>query len=180
MNSNLFFCLVGIIGGAIFSFIISFIFYLLSKSKKSIKCTIKTSSFISNKIIDVDCFDIQYDHTNIKKYYLSIVKIKNSGNCTIERNDFSNSHPLSISSLDFILGANLQKRTHIIEDNNVGWSFKSPPASSNLKSHQILIDFEYIPPKGIISFCILHTKKILIDGYLKNDIIKKTIFPKNK
>ena len=42
MNSNLFWCVVGIIGGAIVSFIISLLFYFLGIKKKRLSYEINT------------------------------------------------------------------------------------------------------------------------------------------
>lgn len=178
MDSNLFWCIAGIVGGGIVGFIINLIFYLIGKSKKIILYTIKTTKSISNKNKDIKYFDIKCDSVSAKKMCLSKVEVKNAGNSSIEKKDFSVTHPLSICSIDFVLKPDFEKITHIAENNNVDWSFQLPPENSNLRSGYRLFDFDYIPPKGKISFFILHTNKIFIKGTLKNGIIKKSIISK--
>ena len=85
MNSNLFWCIVGIIGGAIFSLLISLFFYFKGLNKKRLTYDIKTFCIISDKINQINGLDVKYNSTEIENLYSSTVTIKNIGNSKIGR-----------------------------------------------------------------------------------------------
>lgn len=179
MDSNLFWCIVGIIGGAIFSFVISLIFHLIGKSRKHISYSVKTSCLISNDINKINNLEVKYNDKKIDNLYLSRINIKNTGNSIIEKDDFSTSNPLSINALKFTLSnSDFENKTYLNDNNNVDWSFR---LSAPNEFSQLFIDFEYIPKHGIISFSVLHTDKVFIKGKLKDGTIyKKLILSKEE
>lgn len=65
MDSNLFWCILGIIGGAIVSFIISLSFYRFGLKKKRLSYEINTSCLISNNINQISGLKVKY---KTKKY----------------------------------------------------------------------------------------------------------------
>lgn len=171
MNSNLFWCIVGIIGGAVVSLIISLIFHLIGKTRKHISYTVKTSCLISNEISNINFLEVKYNDKKIDNLYVSKIVIKNIGNSIIEKNDFSTSNPLSINALKLVIcNDDFKDKTYMSKKNNVDWSFKLPSENS---FSQLLIDFDYIPKKGVINFNILHTNQIYIKGKLKDGTITK-------
>ena len=179
MDSNLFWCIVGIAGGAVFSFIISFIFYLIGKTRKYILYTHKTFCLVSDTVEDIDFLDVKYNNRRIYSLYLSTVEIRNAGNSIIEKNDFPESDPLSVHSSEFaISNSDLENRTYIDGNNNVNWSFKLP-ADHNLS--ELIIDFDYIPKRGKICFHVLHTAdEIYIRGSLKDGILRADLFTRKE
>lgn len=69
-------------------------------------------------------------------------------------------------------------KTYLNEDNNVECSLQLPSPDNY---SQLLIDFDYIPKHGLITFSVLHTDKIFIKGELKDGTIsKKYIFSKEE
>lgn len=97
MDSNLFWCIIGIIGGAIFSLIITIIFYIIGKTRKRISYNIKTSCLISSNTNKINDLEIKYNNKKIDSLYLSRIKIKNTGNTIIEKSDFSTTNPLTVN-----------------------------------------------------------------------------------
>ena len=98
MNSNLFWCIIGIIGGAIVSFIISLLFYFLGIKKKRLSYEINTICLISNNINQVKGLKVKYKSNKIDNLYSSKITIKNIGNVSIEKQDLATNYPLSIST----------------------------------------------------------------------------------
>lgn len=167
MNSNLFWCVVGIIGGAIVSFIISLLFYFLGIKKKRLSYEINTICLISNNINQVKGLKVKYKSNKINNLYSSKITIKNIGNVNIEKQDLATNCPLSISTngqfllnksneIDFYPIHKANNITPIIEFDN----------SSNLCNH-IIINFDYISRNDEFTCSIFHTGDISFDGILK-------------
>lgn len=86
---------------------------------------------------------------------------------------------MAISALKFTLSSNdFENKTYLNINNNVDWSFRSRTPYDYSK---LFFDFDYIPKQGIISFSILHTNKVFIEGKLKDGTIyMKTILSKEE
>lgn len=168
MNSNLFWCIVGIIGGAIFSLLISLFFYFKGLNKKRLTYDIKTFCIISDKINQIIGLDVKYNSTEIENLYSSTVTIKNIGNSIIEKDDFAPSCPISISTdgkflVDESNGMNLFP---LNKANNVYPLFETN--SDNTKNNKITIAFDYISKKEELTCSLFHTGNISFTGVLKD------------
>lgn len=166
MDSNLFWCIISIIGGAILGFITSLLFYYLGIKRKNLIYDVKTFCLISDKINQIDGLKITYNSNEISDLYSSTIIIKNIGNSIIEEQDLAPSCPLSISTdgkflVDQSNGMSLfplNKATNIhpvftVNENNI--------------CNHIVISFDYIPKKEELTCSVLHTGKISFDGFLK-------------
>lgn len=96
--SDLFWCIAGIIGGALVSFIISAIFFFVGLKRKRISCEFRTFCIYSNKFIGIEGLEVKYHSNKIDNLYSSTMIIKNTGNSIIENSDFSQSHALSATT----------------------------------------------------------------------------------
>ena len=90
--TNLFWCVIGIVGGGV----ISFYFFTLGKKNKRLSYYIDTKIFISEDANILKELNIPCDLKKVGNIYKSMVVLTNSGNDLIENIDFSVNHPLSI------------------------------------------------------------------------------------
>lgn len=201
MNSNLFWCIVGIIGGAI----VSTIFYLASKKRKVISYKISTTTLISSKCSKLKKLKISYKNIEIDNLYVSTIKIKNIGNCIIENNDFAPSAPLSLKTDEiFLTTLTTQENSFtsspllsIITDNSFSITSKAESTDIDLDTTQVFssdsynqvfpipqfneqnicttakINFDYISKKEIITCTIFHTGSLSLIGKLKDGKITR-------
>lgn len=168
MNTNLFWCVLGIIGGAVFSFLISLIFHFISMKRKRLNYSIHTFCIVSNKINQIKGLEVKYNSKEIENLYSSTITIKNVGNSIIEKQDVSPSCPFSIYTNGIFL-LNEINDTSILSSNktnNINTSFYSD--KHNNECSNILFNFEYIAKKEIWTYTVLHTGDISFAGALKD------------
>lgn len=159
-NSSVLWGITSIICG----FFFSLLFYLIGREQKKVLFNSSLELIINDDVFNIDNLSIKYNNIEIKNLHKSTVTIKNIGNTTIEKDDFSINNPLLIKTGGIILSdySDMRKISH--NTSTVKWTFK-PLSEENASA--LIIDFEYIPKKGEISFSILHTDYIDIDGILK-------------
>ena len=168
MNSNLFWCIIGIIGGAIVSFIISLLFYFLGINKKRLSYEINTICLISNNINQVKGLKVKYKSNKIDNLYSSKITIKNIGNVSIEKQDLATNYPLSISTNgQFLLNKSNGIDFYPIHKANNITPIIDFDKSNNLCNH-IIINFDYISKNDEFTCSIFHTGDISFDGILKD------------
>lgn len=179
MISNLIWCIAGIIGGAIFSFLISYFFYLRSLNRKYLTYDIKTFCIMSDKINQISGLEVKYNSNEIKDLYSSSITIKNIGNSIIKEQDVTPLCPISISTS----GIFLNNKNEYIESNpidkipNYNLSFNNINGVKNI----VKFNFDYIPKNAIITFSLFHTGNITFHGDLmEGKIIKPTEFKKKQ
>lgn len=164
MDSSLFWCIVGIIGGGIISFLISYHFYFKGLSRKRLTYDITTFPIISNKINQIEGLEVKYNSVEIENLYSSTITIKNIGNSVVKEQDLAPLCPISIStSGQFLNPNNWTIESHPVNKiTNYRLSFlKDKNAYNNIK-----FDFDYIPKKAIITFSLFHTGDIIFNGNL--------------
>ncbi len=171
MDSNLFWCIVGIIGGAIFSLFISLFFYLIGKKKKKITYSIETVCLMLNEVNLIDELEIKYNTHKIKSLYSSSIVIRNTGNSIIDKNDFALSNPLSfITNGEFLINSKNQSSLFTSNRND---SLAVNLIEEDGVIKKIDIKFDYISKKEAITFTIAHTDDIFFNGKLKEGKIIK-------
>lgn len=169
MDSNLFWCIIGIVGGAIASLFISSFFYFKGLTKKRLIYDIKTFSIISNKINQIKGLEVKYDSTEIENLSSSTIIIKNIGNSVVKEQDLAPLRPISVSTS----GQFLKSKNEYIESHPIN----TMPNYNLLfiKDNYIKFKFDYIPKKAIITFSLFHTGDIHFDGELiEGEIITPT------
>ena len=164
LNSNLFWCIVGIVGGAILSFIISLIFYFISTKRKRLSYSIKTFCLVSDKVNQINNLEIKYNCNEIENLYSSTLIIKNVGNSIIEKQDFALLYPpLLYTNGEFLID---KSNTFLYGSvDNFGITYNT---DSNNKITKIIFEFDYIPIKGSISCSFFHTDNISFECKLKD------------
>lgn len=165
LNTNLFWCIIGIVGGAIFSLFISLFFYFKGLNKRRLGYYIKTFCIVSKKINQIIGLEVKYNSTEINNLFSSTITIKNIGNSIIEKQDFAPSFPISISTDDIFLANNITNFRSSNKVTNVKPLFE---IDSNGTCNKITIDFDYIPKKEEIIFSVYHTGNIELNGLLKD------------
>lgn len=171
MNSSLFWCIVGIIGGAIISLLISSFFYFIGKKRTCLTYNIMTFCLISNKSIKIKGLEIKYNSQEIENLYSSTITIKNTGNSIIEKKDFVHSFPLSVSTDGYFIIDDSYNENFIFINNT--------SVTNNDEINKIVIDIDYIPKREIQTFTFIHTENIFFSGKLKDGKIIQ-IFDKSK
>lgn len=170
MNSNLFWCIVGIMGGAIFSFIISSLFYFKGLTRKRLTYDIKTFSIVSNKVNQIKGLEVKYNSIEIENLYTSTITIKNIGNSVVKQQDLVPSCPISLSTS----GQFLNSKMEVIESRplNKKTRYNLSFETKNNICNYIKFNFDYIPKKAIITYSIFHTGDIIFNGDLmEGDVV---------
>lgn len=195
---NLFWCIVGIIGGAI----VSAIFYYISKNRKVITYEIVTTTLIASECRKLKKLKISYKNIDISSLYVSTIKIKNTGNHIIENSDFAPTAPLSIKTNGVFLVIPENDSTSspllsIITDDSFSITSKTENTDIDMDTTTILssnsynkvypipqfnennicttakINFDYISKKEVITSTVFHTGSISVTGKLKDGKIIK-------
>ena len=162
MNPNLFWCITGIIGGAI----VTLIFYLIDNKKCILKYNIITTPLMYNTVSQIENLTITYDEYPINRLYCSKINIKNNSKYIIEQSSFSSKEPLTISTNGILL---LNKQV----SNTQKVFLKASNTESENIPKNALICYEYFPIKETLSLIVYHTDDIFISGKLKNGKIVK-------
>lgn len=157
-NSSALWGIIGLIGG----FIVSLLFFTLSKEQRKLSCSISTTPIIVKKIPKISDLIITYKNQNIDNLSTSYIKIKNIGNNTLEINDFPELNKLSLTT-DGVFLINSINELEITKSNKF---MKMSP--SLISSNKIELSFDYFDPKNEISFSIFHTGNIKVCGSIKN------------
>lgn len=174
MNSNLFWCIIGIVGGAIFSLIISLIFFLVGLKRKKLNYNIQTFCLVSQKINQIKGLEVKYNSKEIENLYSSTITIKNIGNSVIEKQDVSPSCPLSLSTNGVFLSKDFND-TNLYSSNKTNHVFASFTIDeSNNEARHIILNFEYMAKKEEWTCTVLHTGDITFNGVLKDGKISNT------
>lgn len=169
INSNILWSLISIIVSIICSIGFGYLFYKLALKKKSLTYEITTTCLISKGIADIGGLNVNYNSSNLDSLYRSKIKIKNSGNTIIDKNDIASKAPISLSTKgSFLFDTQILQLSN--DENNIQLKFKTD-------EHGIcptaIIDFDFISKKQTVEFSILHTKNIKLNGRIKDgDIIE--------
>lgn len=165
MDSNLFWCIIGIIGGAFFSLLISLFFYLIGLKRKCISYYIKTFCIISDKVNQITDLEITYHDNKLEDLYSSTIIIKNTGNSIIEYQDFIISDTPSLcTDGEFIINDTFNSDSTILnEKNNLKIIYKN-----DININQLNLNFDYIAKKEKIVLSFFHTGNIYFNGKLKD------------
>jgi hypothetical protein len=157
-NSSLLWGIIGLVGG----FLISLLFFTLSKKQRKLSYSISTTPIIIKKITKISGLAITYKNQSIDNLSTSYLKIKNIGNDTLELTDFPELNKLSITTS----GVFLINSTNELEITKSNKFMKMEP--SLISSNKIELSFDYFDPKNEISFSIFHTGDIKVCGSIKN------------
>lgn len=172
MNSNLFWCIIGIIGGAIISFIISYFFYSKGIKRKSLIYDVTTTTLIAKKIVQVDGLCIKFKSKQLNNLYISTINIKNNGNTIIEPNDFAPSAPLSLTTDgEFLITSGNEIK--IIPENTYNNIHLLMEKDGDNICKEANIQFDFISKKDTILCTVFHTDPCVhISGKIKEGNIR--------
>ena len=157
-NSSILWGIIGLVGG----FLVSLLFFTLSKKQRKISYSISTTPIIVKKITKISELVITYKEQYIDNLSTSYLKVKNIGNDTLEPNDFAELNKLSITT-DGVFLINSIDELEIIKSNKF---MKMNP--SLIFPNKIELSFDYFDPKNEISFSVFHTGDIKVCGSIKN------------
>lgn len=160
MDLNLFWCITGIVGGAIISFLVSYFFYFKGLTKKRLTYEINTFCIVSDKVNQIKGLEVTYNSNEIDNLYSSTIIIKNIGNSIVKQQDMAPLCPISVStSGKFLKPKNeyiVSQPANKVSDYNLSY----------INDSQINFNFDYIPQKAIIKFSLFHTDDIAFKGDL--------------
>lgn len=185
--SNLFWCIIGIIG----SFLGGLLLYYLGKNRKRISYSIDTFRIrldnnceIIDKLKSVQCIisskygrycsDMSYNPIDLKDLYFSIIIIKNIGNTIIDQNDIAPNAPISISTNGKFLLNNIDDAVNIISFNRARNIYPQLKIDETNECNCILLNCDYLEKKEILGCILLHTGDISLRGNLKGGKIIKS------
>lgn len=167
MNSNLFWCIIGIIGGAISSGLISLFFHFKGIKKMRLAYNIETICIISDKVSQINGLKLKYHYNEINNLYSSTITIKNIGNCVIEKQDFAPSSPISLSTNGQFLIDETNK-INLFPSNKVNNVYPLFKNDNDNNCNHITITFDYISKKENLTCSLFHTGNIFFNGVLKD------------
>ncbi len=157
-NSSFLWGIIGLVGG----FLISLLFFTLSKKQRKLSYSISTTPIIVKKITKISDLVITYKDKSIDNLSTSFIKMKNIGNDTLEFTDFPELNKLSITT-DGVFLINSISELEITKSNKF---MKINP--SLISSNKIEFTFDYFDPKNEFSLSIFHTGNIEVSGTIKN------------
>lgn len=158
MDSNLFWCIIGIIGGGFLSLLISAVFFFIGLKRKYLSYYIKTFCLISNKVNQISDLEIQYHNQKLDHLFLSTITFTNTGNSIIEYKDFVPSYlPFLYTNGEFIRSDTLNLDSTELNKNCI---IKITYTNNNKAN----LNFDYIAKKGKISLSFFHTEDIFLVG----------------
>lgn len=168
-NTNLFWCIIGVIGGAI----VSTFFYLINIKRKRLLCIINTTPIVYNKISKLKGVTISHDNKPIHALYVTKIDIKNIGNSIIEPSDFAPVEPLYlITSGTFFTDENSSSKIKTNKNfNNAHVTYVND--RTNKICIKSVINFDYIAKKETITITLFHSDEIYFHGKLKDGKIIK-------
>ena len=164
MNSNLFWCIAGIVGGAIASTLISLFFHFKETAKNRLTYEIDTSHIMSDKINQIVGLEVKYNSNNINNIYSSLITIDNIGNSVIRKHDIVPSCPISISTSGQFLKTKNQYISSYPANKIANYNLLFE--ENNGEYNTVRLDFDYIPKKATIRFSLFHTGVISFNGDL--------------
>lgn len=154
--TSFFWCMIGIIGGAVVGYI--------SKNRKRLSRKICTVSLISGMASKINGLEISHNSIPIKNLYSSTIQIKNNGNTLINNSDIPAKCPLSIHTDGiFIIDEQSMQLPDINNENDIHITFETN--ESGLPSIAT-IKFDFISKKQLITFSLLHTGNISFGKWL--------------
>lgn len=161
-NSSALWGIVGLIGG----FIVSFIFYKISVKNKKLVYTITSQTLITDNLSKIDGLDITYQQKAINNLTSTTINIKSVGKDIIEMGDFGKATPLCIKTNGEFL---LQDKIDSIITQNTNLNNLMKPIVKDGKT--LLLNFDYLSQGDTITFVLLHTEKLEVDGKLKSGLL---------
>lgn len=147
---SLAYCVVGIIGGAFFSLIISFLFYIKGLKRKRLIYSIRTYCIIPEiSDEDIEGLEVKYNTEKINNLYSTFVTIRNIGNVIIEQQDFATICPIALTTKGQFL------KIHC-ESSHVTNITPQIVKNENGDINKIIFNFDYIKKKIVlfVNFCI--------------------------
>lgn len=171
---SLLWCIIGIIGSAI----TSFIFYQKGITTKKIIYTIKSKTLITSKQSNIKGLKILFQNNLIEDLTSTTISIKSVGKDNIEMSDLANSSPLCIKTTGkFLFEDNIDAA--LTYNSNLSNQIK---LSITEDLSTINLEYEYFKHNDLVTFNLLHTGDLTISGELKkgsitqeNSIDKKNI-----
>lgn len=157
--TSLFWCILGIAGGAIFT--------IVNNKRKRLTRKMFTVNLISEKVSTINGLEIKYNSHPIKNLYSSTIQIKNTGNATINNIDIPKKRPLSIYTDGiFIIDKLNMQLPNPNNENDIHVSFNKTEKGT---SSSAIIDFEFISPRQLITITLLHTGTISLGKWMIKD-----------
>ena len=169
-NSSALWGIIGLLGG----FIVSFIFYKISTKSKKIVYTKNSQILITDNLSSITDLSITYQNKSIKNLTSTTISIKSIGKDIIEMTDFGSATPLCIKTTgEFLLQENISS---VISHNSTPDNLMNVALQDN---STLLLNFDYLSQGDTITFTLLHTETISVNGKLKaGTIIDDNLFQK--
>lgn len=145
--SNYFETIIGVLGGAICSFIISAFFYYLSVRKKKLMMDSYKTYSMSSKLSDRKELKKEYSEKELQSLFDGKIVITNKGIHTIEGDDFAKKDPISA----VITGNGYTASTNHISIEEPD-KFNIHDVTVSTCGNKYLIKFDYLKPNE--SFCV--------------------------
>ena len=173
-SSNLFWTIIGVLGGGVVSLVITLVVQRLS-SKKFISYEITT---ISVNINDKKDNYLYINEKPVNASYISVVKISTRNNGMITAADFFPDRQLTLIDSDApgkihairngsFLNTNMSYRDWREKRNGV------PIRMEQLSDDKALLEYDYIEKKRPLELIVFHEARLRVEGKLRDGVIKE-------
>lgn len=153
---------IGLVG-----FIAAVVFYFNGKSRKVLEYQISRYFLIFGEEVNIPGIKILYDDKPIQDLISTTIRFINTGNQTIDSNDFAKQAPLCVTCSGQFYG--FQRGYQIVADNP-----SSFPTINMLNEQSIKINFDFLKPQQKLRITFLHSGDLSVQGELKNGKIVDT------
>lgn len=158
-ESNIFWGVAGIVG-AVVGVIVSAFFFFLGKSKKLLEYQVTSVDLIMDKIANIRGIEVTFNGKPIKSLVSTTIKFTNSGNQTINSDDFAKLEPLNATITGQFLNA---QHGYKVSSSNPN----SYPTIEIKNDNTAIIKFDFLKPKQSLTITLWHSGNLSVGGELK-------------
>jgi len=176
LDSNLFWTIIGVVGGGILSLIITLLVQRFS-NRKFITFEITTWKYLSN---DNSVAFFSSEGAFVDSMSISAVKISTRSSGLIRTKDFVPDQPLMLSDIDAPGKIYAIKQGGFFDIHRKYFDKAKPFTRSQLaivhiSKDKAILDFDYIEKKRPLEFLVFHDAKLRIEGKLIDGIIREKV-----
>jgi hypothetical protein len=175
-NTNLFWTLIGVVGGGVLSLVITLVVQRFS-NRKLIYYEITTIRYYSS---DKNDTFFSFKGALVDSMHISVVKISTRSNGIIRIKDFVPDQPLVLTDIDAPGKIYTIKNGSFV--NNYSRYFDRHKTYSNaqlaitqVSKDKAILEFDYIEKKRPLEFLVFHDAKLRVEGKLIDGVIKEKI-----
>lgn len=152
-ESNIFWGIAGIVGGAL----VSAIYQCIGKERYTMKHRKTIKKITPKEATDIPEAKAFFKNQSIKELFMTTIKFTNCGNKTIGPSDYAAQEPLGIQIFGQLCKCNVSAENH-----------NSMPKLRPWNGNKYKIDFDFLKPRQSFSIKLLHSGYVKVFGELRS------------